>query len=52
MGTGALSSVVKRPEREADYSPPSIAEVNNHISEFNLQNSTLILSWMKRVHIE
>jgi hypothetical protein len=27
--SAALSSVVKRPEREADYPPPSSAEVNN-----------------------
>jgi hypothetical protein len=26
---GALSLAVKRPEREADHSPPSSAEVNN-----------------------
>jgi len=27
--TGALSSEVKRPGREADHSPPSSAEVKN-----------------------
>jgi hypothetical protein len=29
MGTEAGYSVVKRPRREADHSPPSIAEVKN-----------------------
>jgi hypothetical protein len=27
MATGALSSAVKQPEREADHSPPAAAEV-------------------------
>jgi hypothetical protein len=29
MGIGSFSQKIKRPGREADYSPPSIAEVNN-----------------------
>jgi hypothetical protein len=29
MGTGVLSSVVKRPGREADHSPPSSSQVTN-----------------------
>jgi hypothetical protein len=28
-GTGSFSLVVERPEREADHSPPSSAEINN-----------------------
>jgi hypothetical protein len=31
MGTGALSPGVKRPGREADYSPPTIAEVEKSV---------------------
>jgi hypothetical protein len=36
MGTGTLSPGVKRPEREADNSPPSSAKVKKSVVSYNI----------------
>jgi hypothetical protein len=49
MGMGALSLGLKRPGREADHSPPSIAEVKECM-ELHLQPQYAFIPWCLDEH--